>query len=112
MLVSGVRNSCETVETNSSFMRSSARRSVVSEKASTIPVGLLSLTMGQATYSTGKLVPSFFWNESVATRTVLSACNRRQNRRAAVRVRPCRQPAWASGEIEDVVAEESPVVNL
>ena len=38
--VSGVRSSWETVEMNSSFMRSRARRSVVSVKATTTPTAL------------------------------------------------------------------------
>ena len=38
--VSGVRSSCETVEMNSSFMRSRARRSVVSVNATTTPTAL------------------------------------------------------------------------
>ena len=83
--VSGVRSSCETVEMNSSFMRSRARRSVVSVKATTTPTALppglpsaedeLSVAdwisiWGRATYSTGKLVPSLRQKTSLATRTV------------------------------------------
>ena len=98
--VSGVRSSWETVEMNSSFMRSRARRSVVSVKATTtptaLPAGLVSVETdqgsaprwrscwisdsvwgsiwvsiwGRATYSTGKLVPSLRQKTSLETRTV------------------------------------------
>ncbi len=76
--VSGVRNSCETVEMNSSFMRSRARRSVVSVNATTTPTALPASVpsadwvsiWGRATYSTGKLVPSLRQKTSLETRTV------------------------------------------
>ncbi len=63
---------------NSSFMRSRARRSVVSVKATTIPTAFcppfswleLESIWGRATYSTGKLVPSLRQKTSSATRTV------------------------------------------
>ena len=39
MLVSGVRSSCETVEMNAVFIRSTPRISVMSLKIATIPAG-------------------------------------------------------------------------
>ena len=74
-LVSGVRSSCETVgDELGPFMRSSARRSVVSVKATTTPMappswpGPKASIWGRATYSTGKLVPSLRQKTSLETR--------------------------------------------
>jgi len=57
--VSGVRSSCPTTETNSSFMRSISRRSVMSLKVTTMPlVSPLSSWIGVLLNSTGNVVPS------------------------------------------------------
>ena len=57
--VSGVRSSWPTTETNSSFMRSISRRSVMSLKVTTMPlVSPLSSWIGVLLNSTGNVVPS------------------------------------------------------
>ena len=53
MEVSGVRSSWLTMETNSSFIRSTSRRSVTSRKVTTAPVMLPSSSIGVLAYSTG-----------------------------------------------------------
>ncbi len=49
--VSGVRSSCETVEMNSSFMRSSALRSLMSVNATTTPTARPGVPLDSATSS-------------------------------------------------------------
>jgi hypothetical protein len=68
MAVSGVRSSWLTTETNSSFMRSTSRRSVTSRKVTTAPAIRSSSTIGVQVNSTGKRWPSA--RRKVASRTV------------------------------------------
>ena len=62
--VSGVRSSWLTVEMNSSFMRSSAYRWLISLKLSTLPTTLPPSCIGVSENSTGKEVPSLRKNTS------------------------------------------------
>lgn len=58
MAVSGLRKSCETVLTRSSFIRSTRLRSVISRNTSMVPTRCAPRIIGVTVISTGNEAPS------------------------------------------------------